>query len=43
MAMNPFEFAKGLSLSEHIQNLMDVFEGAFPLTPPIASIIRQGN
>lgn len=41
MAMNPFEFAKGLSLSEHIQNLMDVFEGAFPLTPPLPALLDR--
>lgn len=41
MAINPFEFAKGLSLSEHIQNLMDVFEGAFPLTPPLPALLDR--
>lgn len=41
MAINPFEFAKGLSLAEHIQNLMDVFEGAFPLTPPLPALLDR--
>ena len=41
MAINPFEFAIGLSLSEHIQNMMDVFEGAFPLTPPLPALIDR--
>lgn len=41
IAINPFEFAVGLSLSEHIQNLMDVFEGAFPLTPPLPALLDR--
>lgn len=41
MAINPFEFAIGLSLSEHIQNLMDVFEGSFPLTPPLPALLDR--
>lgn len=41
MAINPFEFAMGLSLSEHIQNLMNVFEGAFPLTPPLPALLDR--
>lgn len=41
LAINPFEFAQGLSLSEHIQNLMDVFEGAFPLTPPLPALLDR--
>lgn len=41
IAINPFEFAEGLSLSEHIQNLMDVFEGAFPLTPPLPALLDR--
>lgn len=32
--INPFEFPLGMSLSEHIRNLMAVFEGAFSLVPP---------
>lgn len=41
LAINPFEFVKGMSLSEHIQNLMDVFEGAFPLTPPLPALLDR--
>lgn len=41
LAINPFEFPNGLSLSEHIQNLMDVFEGAFPLTPPLPALLDR--
>lgn len=41
LAINPFEFAKGLSLAEHIQNLMEVFEGAFPLTPPLPALLDR--
>ena len=41
LAINPFEFPKGMSLSEHIQNLMDVFEGAFPLTPPLPALLDR--
>lgn len=41
LAINPFEFALGLSLSEHIQNLMEVFEGAFPLSPPLPALLDR--
>lgn len=41
LAINPFEFALGSSLSEHIQNLMDVFEGAFPLSPPLPALLDR--
>lgn len=41
LAINPFEFVQGLSLSEHIQNLMDVFEGAFPLFPPLPALLDR--
>lgn len=41
LAINPFEFAKGLSLAEHIQNLMEVFEGAFLLTPPLPALLDR--
>lgn len=37
--INPFEFPKGMSLSEHIRNLMAVFEGAFSLAPPAPYMI----
>lgn len=41
LAINPFEFAIGMSLAEHIQNLMDVFEGAFLLTPPLPALLDR--
>ena len=41
LAINPFEFPIGMSLSEHIQNLMDVFEGAFPLSPPLPALLDR--
>lgn len=41
LTINPFEFPKGMSLSEHIQNLMDVFEGAFPLSPPLPALLDR--
>lgn len=37
--INPFEFPIGMSLSEHIRNLMAVFEGAFSLAPPAPFMI----
>lgn len=37
--INPFEFPKGLTLSEHIDNLCSVFEGAFPMPSPSPKIL----
>lgn len=42
LRINPFEFPKGLKLSEHIDNIIQVFEGAFDLTPPMPALISQG-
>lgn len=39
--LNPFEFPKGLTLSEHIQRLCQVFEGAFPIAPPAPFILDR--
>lgn len=39
--INPFEFPKGLTLSEHISKLCQVFEGAFPITPPAPFILDR--
>lgn len=39
--INPFEFAKGLTLSEHINRLCQVFEGAFPIAPPAPFILDK--
>lgn len=37
--INPFEFPKGLMLAEHIRTLGHVFEGAFPLEPPMPNLL----
>lgn len=39
--INPFEFPKGLTLSEHITRLCQVFEGAFPIQPPAPFILDR--
>lgn len=39
--INPFEFAKGLSVSEHIRTLCGVFEGAFPLDNPMPFLLEN--
>ncbi|MCD7842587.1 MAG: DUF87 domain-containing protein, partial [Lachnospiraceae bacterium] len=39
LEINPFEFPKGLTLSEHIENLCKVFEGAFPMPSPSPKIL----
>ena len=39
--INPFEFPIGLTLSEHITKLCQVFEGAFPMQPPAPFILDQ--
>lgn len=41
MEINPFEFPKGLTLSEHIGRLCQVFEGAFPIAPPAPFILDR--
>lgn len=41
LAINPFEFPIGLTLSEHIGNLCKVFEGAFPIAPPAPFILDR--
>ena len=41
MHLNPFEFPKGLTLSEHIGKLCQVFEGAFPIAPPAPFILDR--
>ncbi len=37
--INPFEFPRGLTLSEHISKLCQVFEGAFPIASPAPFIL----
>lgn len=39
--LNPFEFPLGLTLSEHIGKLCQVFEGAFPIAPPAPFILDR--
>lgn len=37
--INPFEMPKGTLVSEHIRRLCSVFEGAFPLEPPMPFLL----
>lgn len=37
--INPFEMPKGTMVSEHIRRLCSVFEGAFPLEPPMPFLL----
>lgn len=37
--INPFEFPVGMTLAEHIRNLIDVFDGAFTLEPPMPFLL----
>lgn len=39
--INPFEFPRGLFVSEHIRTLCSVFEGAFPLEPPMPFLLEN--
>lgn len=39
LKINPFEFPAGLTLSEHISKLCQVFEGAFPVPAPAPFIL----
>ena len=41
MRLNLFEFPKGLTLSEHISKLCQVFEGAFPIASPAPFILDK--
>ena len=41
LAINPFQFPQGMSLAEHIQNLDEVFEGAFPLVAPLPALLDR--
>lgn len=40
--INPFEFPKGMKLSEHINALLDVFNGTFLLDPPMPMLLVEG-
>lgn len=37
--INPFEMPKGILVAEHIRKLCSVFEGAFPLEPPMPFLL----
>ena len=39
--INPFEFPKGMTLAEHIRNLLAVFDGAFNLEPPMPFLLDR--
>lgn len=39
--LNPFEFPDGITLAEHIENLKQVFDGAFDLEPPMPFLLDQ--
>ena len=41
LQINPFEFPKNVTLSEHIGRLCQVFEGAFPIAPPAPFILDR--
>lgn len=41
LQINPFEFPVGLTLSEHINKLCQVFEGAFPMPAPTPFILDR--
>ncbi len=41
LELNPFEFPAGLTLSEHIGKLCQVFEGAFPIPAPAPFILDR--
>ena len=39
--INPFEFPLKMSLAEHIRNLINVFDGAFSMDPPMPFLLDQ--
>lgn len=40
--INPFEFPKGMKLADHINRLLDVFNGTFVLDPPMPMLLVEG-
>ena len=40
--INPFEFPKGMKLAEHINHLLDIFNGTFFLDPPMPMLLVEG-
>lgn len=40
--INPFRFPKGMKLADHINRLLDVFNGTFQLDPPMPMLLTEG-
>ncbi len=40
--INPFEFPHGMRLSDHINRLLDIFNGTFLLDPPMPMLLAEG-
>ena len=40
--INPFEFPIGMKLADHINRLLDVFNGTFELDPPFPMLLTEG-
>lgn len=40
--INPFEFPRGMKLADHINRLLDVFNGTFQLDPPMPMLLAEG-
>ncbi len=40
--INPFEFPVGMKLADHINRLLDVFNGSFQLDPPFPMLLAEG-
>ena len=40
--INPFEFPVGMKLADHINRLLDVFNGTFELDPPFPMLLTEG-
>lgn len=40
--INPFEFPEGMKLADHINRLLDVFNGTFQLDPPMPMLLTEG-
>lgn len=40
--INPFEFPRGMKLADHINRLLDVFNGTFQLDPPMPMLLTEG-
>ena len=40
--INPFEFPQGMKLADHINRLLDIFNGTFQLDPPMPMLLTEG-